>query len=144
MANSTSSYLSAAVSSDLALNSHLDNGCKGFKAVFLDFSNAFNTPLRQGLLDKFAATNPPYWLVEWVHNYFTGRSQYIRAHNKVSSTIPNNCGVLQGAVLSPFFFTLHTSAPQTGLRGRTHRNAQELSTFMNMVKYTAAVYRLLL
>ncbi len=23
--------------------------------------------------------------------------------------MPNNCGVLQGAVLSPFFFTLHTS-----------------------------------
>ncbi len=47
-----------------AINSHLDKGCKGFKAVFLDFSNAFNTHLiRQGLLDKFAATNPPYWLV---------------------------------------------------------------------------------
>ncbi len=51
--------------------------------MFLDFSNAFNTLPRQGLLNKFAATNPPYWLVKWVHNYFTGHSQYIRAHNKV-------------------------------------------------------------
>ncbi len=39
----------------------------------------------------------------------TGRSQYTRLKNKTSSVIPNNGGVLQGAVLSPFFFTLHTS-----------------------------------
>ncbi len=46
-----------------AINSHLHKGRKGFRAVFLDFNNAFNTQPRQGLLDKFAATNPPYWLV---------------------------------------------------------------------------------
>ncbi len=37
-----------------AINSHLDKGCKGFKAVFLDFNNAFNTLPRQGLLDKLS------------------------------------------------------------------------------------------
>ncbi len=42
-------------------------------------------------------------------SYYTGRSQYTRVNNKTSSAIPNNCSVLQGAVLSPFFFTLHTS-----------------------------------
>ncbi len=77
--------------------------------MLLDFCNAFNTLQRQGLLDKLAATNPPYWLVKRVHNYFTGRSQYIRARNKAPSTIPNNCGFLQGADLSQFLFTLHTS-----------------------------------
>ncbi len=34
---------------------------------------------------------------------------YIRAHSNVSGAISHDCGVLQGAVLSPFFFTLHTS-----------------------------------
>ncbi len=87
------------------INSHLEKGCKGCKAVFLDFSNAVNTLPRQGLLDKFAATNPHHWLVKCVHNYFTCRSQYIRAYSKVSSTILNNYGVLQGAALFPFFFT---------------------------------------
>ncbi len=43
-----------------AINPYLDKGCKGFKAVFLDFSNAFNTLPLLGLLDKFAATNSPY------------------------------------------------------------------------------------
>ncbi len=64
---------------------------------------------RQGLLDKFAATNPPHWLMKWAHNYLTGRNQYTRVTNKTSGVIPNNCSVLQGAVHSPFFFTLHTS-----------------------------------
>ncbi len=84
-------------------NAHLDKRCKAFKAVFLDFSNAFHTLPHQGLRDKFAPTNPPHWLMKWVHNYLTGRSQYTRVNNNTSSVIQNNCSVLQGAVLSPFF-----------------------------------------
>ncbi len=84
-------------------------GCKAFKAVFLDFINAFNTLPRQRLLDKFPASNPPHWLTKWIHNYLTGRSQYNRVNIKTSSVIPNNCGVLQGDVFSPLFFTLHIS-----------------------------------
>ncbi len=85
------------------INAHLYKGCKAFKAVLLDFSNAFNTLPRQGLLDKLAATNPPQWLMKWVHNYHTGRSQYAPVNNKTYSVIPKNCDVLQGAVLSPLF-----------------------------------------
>ncbi len=91
------------------MNAHLDKGCKSFKVVFLDCSIAFNILPRRGLLDKFAATNPPHWLMKWVHNYFTGRSQYIRVNTKTSSVILNNCGDLQGAILSPFIFALPTS-----------------------------------
>ncbi len=47
--------------------------------------------------------------MKWIRNYLSGRSQYILANKKISSVIPNNCGVCQGTVLSPFFFTLHTS-----------------------------------
>ncbi len=43
-----------------AINSLLDKGCNGFKTVFLDFSNAFNTRPRQGVLGKFAVTNALY------------------------------------------------------------------------------------
>ncbi len=66
-----------------AINSHLDKECKGSETVFLDISNALNTLSRQGLLYKFAATPPPYWLVKLVHFYFIGCSQYIWANNKV-------------------------------------------------------------
>ncbi len=50
-----------------AINAHLDEGCKAFKAAVLGFSNAFSTLSRQGLFNKFAATNPPYWLRKWVY-----------------------------------------------------------------------------
>ncbi len=40
--------------------SHLDTSYKALKSAFLNFSWAFNTPPRQGLLDKLAATNHPY------------------------------------------------------------------------------------
>ncbi len=87
--------------------------------------------------------------MKWVRNYFTGRSQYIRAHNKVSTTIPNNCGVLQGAVLSPFFFTLHTSDLSSEslvsflkyaddvVIGHPCRDAQGLSIINNALKYVS-------
>ncbi len=62
-----------------AIKSYIDKGCKGFKAVFLDFSNIY-------LIHCHVKGYSTYWLVKWVHNYFTGRSQYIRVHNKFSST----------------------------------------------------------
>ncbi len=84
-----------------AINVHLDKGCNAFIAVFLGFNNVFSTQPRQGLLDKWAT----YWLTKWVHG---GSLYWSQPNNKLSSVIPNNCGVLQGAVLSSFFFTLHT------------------------------------
>ncbi len=55
--------------------------------MFLDFSNAFSTMSRQGLLDTFAGTNPPYLLTKWIHNYIIGHRQFMRANNKVSSVL---------------------------------------------------------
>ncbi len=79
----------------------------------------------------------------------TGRCQSIRAHNKVSSTIANKCGVLQGAVLPPFFFTLHTSdlfseslvsffkyADDVAI-GHHCRDAQGLCNINNALKYVS-------
>ncbi len=61
--------------------------CEACKVAFLDFSNAFSTLSRQGLLDAFAGTNPPYLLTKWIHNYIIGHRQFIRANNKVSSVL---------------------------------------------------------
>ncbi len=62
----------------------------------------------------------------------------IFGHNKVLSTIPNNCGVLQGAVLSLFFFTLHTSdlfsESLVSFLKYPCRNAQGLSIINNALK----------
>ncbi len=85
----------------------------------------------------------------WLHFYFTGRSQCIWAHSKISGTIPNNCGVLQGATLSPFFFTLNTSDlfsellvsflkyADDAVIGHPCRDAQGLFIINNALKYVS-------
>ncbi len=82
-------------------------------------------------------------------SYVTGRSQYIRTHNKVSSAIPNNCDVLQDAVLSPLIFTLHTfglfsESLASFLKyvddvviGHLCRDPQGLSIIKNALKYAS-------
>ncbi len=66
---------------------------KAFQSLKLKLSSRpddlSNLPLKY-----VAVTNPPYRLMKRVRNYFTGRSQYIPAHDKSSSAVPNNCGVL--------------------------------------------------
>ncbi len=81
---------------------------------------------------------------QWVHNYFTWRSQCLRVHN-VCSVIPDNCGVLQGAVHSPFI--LHTSYLLSELLasfikytnhvviGHHCRDSQDISTINDALKY---------
>jgi hypothetical protein len=78
--------------------------------VFLDFSSAFNTFSRQSILDKLSALNIPSRLIQWVYDYFSNCSQFVFASGRRSEAISNNCGVLQGAVLSPIFFSLHTDS----------------------------------
>ncbi len=54
----------------------------------------------------YSVSGPPHWLPKLVYG---GSLYWSQPNNKVSSVIPNNCGVLQGAVLSLFLLTLHTS-----------------------------------
>ncbi len=87
--------------------------------------------------------------MKWVHNYLAARSQYTRVINKTSSVIPNNCGVLQGAALSPFFFTLHTSDLYSEslasflkyaddvVSGHPCKDSQGIVTIYNALKYVS-------
>jgi len=46
-------------------------------------------------------------LVQWLQGYSSGRSQHVLPGRKSSKIIPNDAGILQGAVLSPFLFCAH-------------------------------------
>jgi hypothetical protein len=92
------------------ISSSLDAGSRIFKCVFLDFSSAFNTFDRQSIIDKLAFLNTPNSIIRWIADYFTNCLQYVSANGQHSDTISNNRGVLQGAVLSPVLFSLHTDS----------------------------------
>ena len=87
--------------------------------MFYDFSSAFNTIQPHLLVQKMMNMNIPKTLVQWIFNYLTHRSQFVKlpvcTHEKsetsyvVSDTLYTNTGAPQGTVLSPFLFTLYTA-----------------------------------
>jgi len=74
------------------------------RCCFLDFSSAFNTIRRQGVLDSISSFGLPNWSLQWMKDYFTSRKQYIVTGGKKSVCLPNDRGVLQSVVLLPFLF----------------------------------------
>ncbi len=87
----------------------LDGGSKVQKAVFVDFSSAFNTIPRSQILDRLSSLGAPSWIVRWLLSYFN-RRQRVCLNVRCSSYMFNNVGVPQGPVLSPFLFSLHTDS----------------------------------
>ncbi|BHF80866.1 hypothetical protein SprV_0702399400 [Sparganum proliferum] len=86
----------------------LDKGCREYACALLDYSSAFNTVPRPLLLTKTSACGSPGWVVSWLSDYFTSLTQFVQSGKRKSSTLPNDCGVLQGSILSPRLFFLHT------------------------------------
>jgi hypothetical protein len=87
--------------------SALDSQCTYVKLCFLDYSDAFNCVNRKKLLDKLAARGLPTHLLNWLVDYFTDRFQLTSVGNAKSELTPVLTGVLQGAILSPFLFSMY-------------------------------------
>jgi hypothetical protein len=95
------------------ITANLDVGSKRFQTIFLDFSSAFNTLNRGKILEKLKELGATQWSLNWLVDYFSNRLQFTKFHGKTSSLSLNSCGVLQGAVLSPFLFNLYTDSLKT-------------------------------
>lgn len=88
----------------------IDKGDTRYQCAFLDFSSAFNTIDRRKILLKLRDLGIPTWSLLWLCDYFRNRFQYSSFNGKKSETALNCWGVLQGAVLSPFLFSLYTDS----------------------------------
>ena len=87
---------------------HLDKSAKNYvRAVFIDFSSAFNTInssiLIQRLTDKQINSN----IIAWVYDFLTDRSQRVKTCNEISEALTVSTGCPQGCVLSPILFSLY-------------------------------------
>ena len=89
--------------------SSLDKKNKFVRLCFLDFSNAFNTSDRNTLCSLLQLKGVPSSILSWLSDYFSDRKQFVVHGGKCSSLLPNNSGVLQGAILSPFLFSFYIS-----------------------------------
>jgi hypothetical protein len=92
------------------ITSAIDAGSKRFQTIFLDFSSAFNTIDRRKILEKLEELGASQWSLSWLQDYFSNRLQFTSYNGRTSESVPNSCGVLQGAVLSPFLFNLYTDS----------------------------------
>ncbi|XP_051787946.1 uncharacterized protein LOC127529166 [Erpetoichthys calabaricus] len=89
--------------------SHLDRGSGAVRIMFLDFSSTFNTIQPLLLRDKLIEMGVDSYLVAWIVDYLTDRSQYVCLGNCRSDIVVSNTGAPQGTVLSPVLFSLYTS-----------------------------------
>ena len=78
------------------------------KILFVDFSSAFNTIQPHLMMEKLNAINVNPYIILWVNEFLTSRSQYVKYLGVKSESIITNTGAPQGCVLSPILFTLYT------------------------------------
>ena len=89
---------------------HLDQCPSNYvRALFIDFSSAFNTMQPHLLINKLDKYNLHPSLQLWILNFLTNRSQYVKTSKGNSSPLTINTGAPQGCVLSAFLFIIYTN-----------------------------------
>ena len=80
------------------------------RILFVDFSSAFNTIQPHILANKLKNDlNMNIYLVSWILEFLTNRTQYVNFCSSKSSVITTNTGAPQGCVISPVLFTIYTN-----------------------------------
>ena len=87
---------------------HLDKPKNTARALFLDFTSAFNTIQPELLLTKMVQLQVNPYLIHWYYSFLTDRVQLVRVNQTTSTPITTNIGSPQGSVSSPFLFTIYT------------------------------------
>ena len=93
----------------LSLSNLFENLSASEKFCFLllfDFSKAFDKIKHSVLMKKLAKINIPRSLFLLIENYLTGRTQSVYVDGYQSENRLVSCGVPQGSVLGPIFFSV--------------------------------------
>ena len=93
----------------MAFIAYLDRSKAYVRTLFMDFSSTFNLIQPHILLGKLRGMNVNPYLILWINDFLTNRSQRVRLMQSVSDIVYTNIGAPQGCVLSPVLFTLYTS-----------------------------------
>ena len=89
--------------------SYLDKKRTYARAMFIDFTPAFNTIQPHIMLRKLMDKNVNSNLILWIHKFLTGRKQYVRFKDSFSKCTSVNTGALRWCVLSASLFSIYES-----------------------------------
>ena len=76
-------------------------------AIYLDFSEAFDTVPHRRLMSKLESYGITGEVKKWVESFLTGRSQTVKVNNDESPPAPVISGIPQGSVLGPLLFVIY-------------------------------------
>ena len=83
------------------------------RCLLIDFSKAFDV-VHHGILDsKLAKLNIPYFILNWISSFLTGRAQQVKHASHVSAPKPINLGIVQGSGVGPTLYTVMESDLKT-------------------------------
>jgi hypothetical protein len=89
---------------------HLDaKSSNTARALFIDYSSAFNTIQPHLMIQKLQRLGVPSFLQLWIFDYLTNRPQYVKTSKETSSSLTLSTGAPQGCVMSPLLFILYTN-----------------------------------
>jgi hypothetical protein len=90
------------------VTNHIDKSARNYvRAIFIDFSSAFNTINSSTLISKMLEKGINENIIAWTYSFLTGRQQRVRVADELSDAITTSTGSPQGCVLSPILFTLY-------------------------------------
>ena len=89
-----------------AIAKHLETPKCYARALFIDFSSAFNTIQPHLLAQKLLDMNVNVSIVSWVLDFMTDRRQFVKLNHTLSETVIKNTGRPKGSVTSPVLYTI--------------------------------------
>lgn len=77
--------------------------------IFLDFSKAFDRVSHSKLLIKLQKFGLPSFIINWIKQYLSNRTQFVDVDGYSSTRLPVTSGVPQGSVLGPILFLMYVN-----------------------------------
>ena len=102
--------------------------------IFFDLKKAFDSVPHSVLLQKLSAIGIDPYIIQWIRNYLTCRSQYVVVDGERSCMLPVVSGVPQGSVLVPLLFLVFINEVVVN-------DQVSMDSFMSLFAEDIALYR---